>query len=574
MKRKLITFLLLFCLIGILVYAGTQPAASTEEQAYEKGVLYPDLFGAKGNGRHDDTYAIQMAIDSLVKIGGGTVRLGSGTYLVGTLRLGPKVSLVGNGNGATVIKQAKGEKDHCLIVKDISAALKIADLTLLGENENTGIFFEESGGYGENHHYLYTNTAQWDKSQGYKWVIIDNVCVYKFETGLHIKFRGFNINICNSTFSFNGNGVIMSCTDSFMYNCYVTNNRRNGLVVVGGDDKISNIKSIFNGSADAKSYGGIVVKASGCQIMNCETQDNYGKGFIVEGMYNSFTNCMSNTDGYSKDPFQYDPKVEACGFMIKNLYNTFSNCVVMNYNEKYGAVYHSPVIIDKSVSYYYPDIFNDIKVLNAPDRLMFNEPFNNVQVLSPKNKVEKLNIETIKEGKYFVSNQQNVNSVIIEDLHLSSLQFLVDYRSTGKGGRIIELDGDNSLSVNLERSSIVLYWNGKKEVGLLLDDDVVMDKDDIRLVVSFSQYGTDRYVQLLMFEKTATRGWIKKAIRQETKIVTGEIKNLSVFMGDDKVLVKRLIITQSPLPESVFLPSSNTNRVYDSALVYVDADAM
>ena len=566
MRRFLLSLFFIIELCGLAVQA--QPIIGG------RGVICPEELGAKGNGKHDDTYAIQMAIDSLAKTGGGTVHLGSGTYLVGTLRLGPKVSLVGNGNGATIIKQAKGEKNHCVIVRDITAALKIADFTILGENVNTGIFFEESGGFGENHHYLYTNTTQWDKSQGYKWITIDNVCVYKFETGLHIKFRGFNINICNSTFSFNGNGVIMSCTDSFMYNCYVTNNKKNGLVVVGGDDKINNIKSIFNGSADAKQYGGIVVKASGCQIMNCETQDNYGKGFIVEGMYNSFTNCMSNTDGYSRNPYQYDPEVKACGFMIKNLYNTFSNCVVMNYNEKYGAVYHSPVIVDESVSYYYTDIFNDIRVLNAPGRLMFNEPFKNVQALSPKNKVDKLNIGTIEEERYFVSNQRYANTIKTGDLHLSSLQLLVDFRCNDKKGRVIEIDGDNHLRVAVEQSSIVLYWNGNKDVSLPLDDVVVMDKDDLRLIVSFTQYGNKRYDQLFMFEKTAKRGWIKKTIRQETAIPIGKILNSSILIGDDIVPVKRILVTQTPLPESVFLPSSNTNRVYDSALIYVDADSM
>lgn len=385
------------------------------------GVLSPTEFGAKGDGVHDDTQAIQIAIDSLVKMCGGTVKLGTGTYLVKSLRIGPKVSLIGNGNGATAIKQAEGQKKDCLIVLDIAAALKISDLTVLGNNANKGIFFEESGGNGENHHYLYSNTSKWDKSQGYKWVTIENVCVYKFETGLHIKFRGFNINICNSTFSHNGNGIIMSCTDSFLYNCYVTNNKGNGLVVVGSNNKINNVKSIFNGSANAKNYGAIVVKGSMCQITNCETQDNFGKGYIVEGMYNLFSNCMSNTDGYTSYPYHYDPSVEACGFLIKGLYNSFSNCAVMNYNEKYGAVYHTPVIIDEAVSYYYTSIYDEIRVLTAPDRLLFNEPFRNVQTLASKNTIDNVNICNLEDTKYFVTKRKNANICKVDSLHTSSL---------------------------------------------------------------------------------------------------------------------------------------------------------
>ena len=80
--------------------------------------------------------------------------------------------------------------------------------------------------------------------------------------------------------------------------------------------------------------------------------------------------------------------------------------------------------------------------------------------------------------------------------------------------------------------------------------------------------------QLLMFEKTAGRGWIKKTIRKETDIPSGRIKNAIVSIGDSDVPVKRIVVSQSPLPESVSMPSSNLNKVYDAAIVYVDADTM
>lgn len=566
MRYRILILFLLLSLSSLTFRAVSQPA--------ERGVLYPEQFGAKANGLHDDTHAVQLAIDSLVKIGGGTVRLGTGTYLVTSIRLGQKVSVVGNGNGATIIKQAKGQKDHCLIVKDIAAALKIADLTILGEKVNRGIFFEQSGGFGENQHYLYSNTSNWDKSQAYKWITIDNVCVYKFETGLFIRERGFNINISNSTFSYNGNGVIMSCSDCSLYNCYVANNSKNGLVLNGGANKISNVKSIFNGSANAKKYGAIVVKAIGCQLVNCEVQDNYGKGFIIEGKYNSFSNCMSNTNGYTKEPFHYDPEVEACGFMISGLYNTFSNCIVMNYNEKYGAVYHSPVIVDDAVSYYYSDIFSDIKVLNADGRLMFNEPFKNVQSLCSKNQVDNLNIGSIDGVKYFSKNRQDANILKGEAFHTSSLQMLVDFKCTDNGGKLIELNGDKSICVEVGKNTVSLYWQGTKKTELLLDEDVTMNKDDLRMIVSFSQYADKTCIQLLMFEKTTGRGWIKKTIRKETDISSEWIKNATVRIGDSEVVVKRVVVTQSPLPESVYMPSSNLNKVYDAAIVYVDADTI
>lgn len=560
--------LVLFC-IGLICH----PLCVVSQTAV-RGVVTPEEFGAVGNGAHDDTDAIQQAIDQLVKLGGGTVKLGSGTYLVKSIILGPKVSLVGNGNGATIIKQTTGHKEHCIIVKDIAAALKIADLTVLGDNANSGVFFEESGGYGENQNYIYSNTANWDKSQAYKWIIIENISIYKFETGLDINRWGFNINISNCTFSHNGTGVNMKCTDSFLYNCYIANNRKDGLVVNGGANKINNIKSIFNGRANSREYGAIVIKSSSCQVFNCETQDNYGKGFIIEGMYNMISNCISNTDGYSRDPYGYDPIVEACGFMIKGLYNSFSNCAVKNYNEKYGAVYHSPVIVDKSVSYYYPDIYDNIKVLITSDRLMFNEPFRNVQTLASKNKVKNINIGTIEEGHYFLHNRNKDNYTKIEEISTNSLHLIVDFRCSASYGNLIQIGGSRSLCAYIAHSSVYLSYQGIIIAELPIDENVIMDKDDLRLAVSFNQYGDEKYIQMQMFEKTIDRGWIKKKTRTETDIPAERIKNASVKIGDNQVAVKRVVVSQTPIPESVIMPSSNLNKVYDSAIVYLDADSM
>ena len=50
-------------------------------------------FGASGDGQTDNTEALQRAIDTCSRDGGGTVILSSGTYLCGTLELKSKVNL-------------------------------------------------------------------------------------------------------------------------------------------------------------------------------------------------------------------------------------------------------------------------------------------------------------------------------------------------------------------------------------------------------------------------------------------------------------------------------------------------
>lgn len=72
-------------------------------------------FGAKGDLTHDDTAAIQNAIDSL-KTSGGTVHLKPGTYrITKTLILHSGITLAGDGTHATII--FLGDKSNCTMLE-------------------------------------------------------------------------------------------------------------------------------------------------------------------------------------------------------------------------------------------------------------------------------------------------------------------------------------------------------------------------------------------------------------------------------------------------------------------------
>ena len=67
-------------------------------------------FGAKGDGATKDTKAIQSAIDAVACAGGGTVRIGAGTYLTGSLFLKSNVELFIDGDAT--LKGSPDREDY------------------------------------------------------------------------------------------------------------------------------------------------------------------------------------------------------------------------------------------------------------------------------------------------------------------------------------------------------------------------------------------------------------------------------------------------------------------------------
>jgi hypothetical protein len=92
--------------------------------------------GARGDGSTDDTAALQAALDAAE---GGTLYLPAGTYVIDsvTLRPGARVRLLGDGQGATILKHAGGARQSMLVGSQQPVGqLQVEHLTLDGNQGN------------------------------------------------------------------------------------------------------------------------------------------------------------------------------------------------------------------------------------------------------------------------------------------------------------------------------------------------------------------------------------------------------------------------------------------------------
>lgn len=96
--------------VGVAVAASAAPRPAQAAPTSRNFVASVAQYGARGDGKHDDTAAIQRGIDAVADTGGGELRVPTGTYrTTAPLIMRSLVRLVGEGD-ASVLKAAK-DKD-------------------------------------------------------------------------------------------------------------------------------------------------------------------------------------------------------------------------------------------------------------------------------------------------------------------------------------------------------------------------------------------------------------------------------------------------------------------------------
>lgn len=96
------------------------PAGQSDAPRPGAGAAFLNVreLGAAGDGRHDDTQALQAALDAAAEAGGGLVVLPAGVYSSRTLTIRSRVHLAGVGPEATVLQLRDGTDDDLIRTHD------------------------------------------------------------------------------------------------------------------------------------------------------------------------------------------------------------------------------------------------------------------------------------------------------------------------------------------------------------------------------------------------------------------------------------------------------------------------
>lgn len=325
---------------------------------YETAAKYnvtPQLFGAVGDGKADDTQAIKSAISSLDGV--ATLHFPAGTYLVSEdISLVSNMTLEGEGNNTIIKRVGNGLDKYDVISCKGIENVTIKNIHIQGDrNEHT------------------TTEGEW------------GMCIGLYGT------KNINIKDCKLTDAW-GDGVYVGtgtgpCNNTVVDNCFIDNNRRQGISVINSDVFIvrnsiicntngtlpeSGIDFESNYSTDIcknnviencvfyGNVGGSVVignqkVAYEVVVRNCTSNDNKGVniyGTSVDGVARGYMYVQSSVLRNSSRCFNIEGK-SSTGLFVKvsncELYAGASNGVCVEYNSDKTDVLGGIRIVNCSV---------------------------------------------------------------------------------------------------------------------------------------------------------------------------------------------------------------------------------
>ncbi|MBS3761972.1 MAG: right-handed parallel beta-helix repeat-containing protein [Planctomycetes bacterium] len=229
------------------------------------------VFGARGDGKKDDTAAIQLAIDEASDAGGGGVWFPAGQYAVSTLRVPSYVGLFAEPTwsyhdfGGTELV-LNDETSDCLVDLTGSYGARVCGLGLNGAN------------LGDSVRGIYLNGEDHEQED----TVFVSDCRISHFTGDAIHFNhiwGFTVR--DSMMIFNGgDGLNFSCWDGWIHDNIFNNNKGWGIRGRAWNGAIT----MVGNRIEWNDHGGVMSSSGGHYSIN----DNYidrsgGPGIYLHG---------------------------------------------------------------------------------------------------------------------------------------------------------------------------------------------------------------------------------------------------------------------------------------------------
>ncbi|MGG1885871.1 glycosyl hydrolase family 28-related protein [Priestia megaterium] len=273
-----IVVVLVFILTGCINEKKKIDDNSEEMDRSIKAAFNVENFGANGDDNKDDTSSILSAIDAAKNVGGGTVFIDSGKYLVKSFIDVPNnVSIIGAGKSKTILVRKDGKSERVLSLHGDQL------LQGLGFNSKIGIL-----------------------------VVGNNVTVLncKFKStvqGIQNSISINNLSIINSIFDGCGYGILSNKQPSFnvrIFNSHFINNTADDIEINSPSRGWTIENSTFKNNKSQSSWSGfgvgVAVSAKDIKIKNSYFNNIKGQCVHVEdysevNITNSyFKNCGSN----------------------------------------------------------------------------------------------------------------------------------------------------------------------------------------------------------------------------------------------------------------------------------------
>jgi hypothetical protein len=203
---------------GAGIAAKADQASGSQTSNAANTIFDARQFGAKGDGKSDDTKAIQSAIDAGTR--GGAVFVPPGVYLSSELRLRPHVSLIGvagwsyRSPGGSVIRLAD-PKAACLLNITGAFGVSIDGLSL------------EGGGLGTNTHGILLNKPDYGKEEDTFRIERSQIAHFSGDGVRLVRAWCFSIRHCMIAHS-GGDGVSLRGWDGFLMDNWLSGNRGAG----------------------------------------------------------------------------------------------------------------------------------------------------------------------------------------------------------------------------------------------------------------------------------------------------------------------------------------------------------